>query len=85
MTNHFRSDVQEWLRVVVAHANVVDQDADVDATNGLLDAWDVGLVGRGRKVNVDDLGSDPLVLGLDVSCHILKLVRCSADLKKKKT
>ncbi len=58
---HFRGSVQEGFRMVVAHADVVNEDTDVKAANGLLDARDVGFV-TGREVNVDDLRTNALVL-----------------------
>ena len=82
MTYHFRARVEERLRVVVTHAHVVNEDADVEAANGLLDPGNVPLGARG-KVNVDDLGSNPLVLGLDVRGHVLQLERGSTHLQNK--
>ena len=70
--------------MVVAHSNVVNEDADVKATNGLLDAWDVGFVTR-REVDVNDLRSNALVLRLDVSGHVLELERSPTHLKHRKT
>ncbi len=66
--------------MVVAHPNVVNEDADVQAANGLLDAWDVGFV-TGREVDVDDLRPNALVLRLDVGGHVLELERSSTHLK----
>ncbi len=47
--------------MIVAHSDVVNEDANVEAANGLLNARDVGFVTRG-EVDVDDLRSNALVL-----------------------
>jgi hypothetical protein len=41
---HFRASVEERFRMVVAHADVVDQDSDVEVANGLLNLRNVFFV-----------------------------------------
>ena len=66
--------------MIVAHSHIVDENSDSQAFNVISDPCHVALGAR-AEVDVDDLGPDALVLGLDVGSDILKLERSAAHLE----
>ena len=66
--------------MIVAHSHIVDEDTDGQTFNVVGDPCDVALGAR-AEVDVNDLGPDAFVLGLNVGGNILKLERSATDLK----